>query len=140
MTGYAKKWWRDYLLTRPAGSPGFTLDQFSELFIEKFLPITLREERRRQFERLQEGEITVTQYAPSIVATMRDRIHMFIAGLALELIEACATAALQNSMDISRIQEFAQNIKRDRRRQQGTERTESWQRKRIRFARSQEQS
>lgn len=44
--GSAKKWWRDYLLTRPAGSPALTWDQFYQLFIEKFLPITLREERR----------------------------------------------------------------------------------------------
>ncbi|XP_070051432.1 uncharacterized protein [Nicotiana tomentosiformis] len=53
MTGSAKKWWRDYLLARLAGSPALTCDQFSQLFIEKFLPITLREERCRQFERLQ---------------------------------------------------------------------------------------
>uniref|UniRef100_A0A1U7W2I1 Uncharacterized protein LOC104221953 n=1 Tax=Nicotiana sylvestris TaxID=4096 RepID=A0A1U7W2I1_NICSY len=57
----------------------------------------------------------LTQYAPSIVATMQDRIHRFIAGLAPELTEACATAVLQDSMDISRIQEFAQNIERGRR-------------------------
>ncbi|XP_070056970.1 uncharacterized protein [Nicotiana tomentosiformis] len=48
------------------------------------------------------------QYAPSIVATMRDRIHWFIAGLAPELTEACATDALQDSMDITRIQEQSQ--------------------------------
>ncbi|XP_070049712.1 uncharacterized protein [Nicotiana tomentosiformis] len=47
MTGSAKKWWRDYLLNRQAGSPALTWDQFSQLFIEKFLPITLREDRRR---------------------------------------------------------------------------------------------
>ncbi|XP_070031696.1 uncharacterized protein [Nicotiana tomentosiformis] len=43
-------------------------------------------------------------------------------------------------MDISRIQAFAQNIERGRRRQQGKERTEQGQRKRMRFPRSQEQS
>nr|XP_009760180.1 PREDICTED: uncharacterized protein LOC104212577 [Nicotiana sylvestris] len=43
-------------------------------------------------------------------------------------------------MDISRIQAFAQNIERGRRRQQSTERTESEQRKRMRFARYHEQS
>ncbi|XP_070057993.1 uncharacterized protein [Nicotiana tomentosiformis] len=83
---------------------------------------------------------SLARYASSIVATMRDMIHMFIAGLALELTEARATASLQNSMDISRIQVFAQNIERGRHRQQGTERTEQWQRKRLRFARSQEHS
>ncbi|XP_070036095.1 uncharacterized protein [Nicotiana tomentosiformis] len=63
MTSSAKKLWRDYLLTRPAGSPALTWDQFLHLFLEKFLPITTREERRRQFELLQQGSMTVTQYA-----------------------------------------------------------------------------
>ncbi|XP_070042649.1 uncharacterized protein [Nicotiana tomentosiformis] len=83
---------------------------------------------------------SLDQYAPSIVATMWDMIHRFIAGLAPELTEACATAALQDSMDISRIQAFFQNIERGRRQQLGTERTELGQRKRMRFSRSQEQS
>ncbi|XP_070041056.1 uncharacterized protein [Nicotiana tomentosiformis] len=70
-------------------------------------------------------------YAPSIVATMQDRIHRFIAGLAPELTEACATTALHDSMDFSRIQAFTKNIERGRRRQQGMERTESGQRRGI---------
>ena len=74
MTGSAKKWWRDYLLTRPAGLPALTWDQFSHLFIEKFLPITLREERRRQFERLQQGSMTVTQYETRFVDLARHAI------------------------------------------------------------------
>ncbi|XP_070040415.1 uncharacterized protein [Nicotiana tomentosiformis] len=65
---------------------------------------------------------------PSIIATMHDKIHMFIAGLTLELTKAYATAALYDNMDISRIQAFTQNIKRGRRRQQGTKRTEQGQR------------
>ncbi|XP_070039527.1 uncharacterized protein [Nicotiana tomentosiformis] len=36
------------------------------------------------------------QYAPSIAATMRDKIHRFIIGLYPELTKACATAALQD--------------------------------------------
>ncbi|XP_070042741.1 uncharacterized protein [Nicotiana tomentosiformis] len=80
------------------------------------------------------------RYAPSIVATMRDRIHRFIAGLAQELTEAYSTAALHDSMDISQIQAFAQNIERGRRQKQGTERTEQGQRKRMTFFRSKDQS
>ncbi|XP_070049872.1 uncharacterized protein [Nicotiana tomentosiformis] len=66
---------------------------------------------------------------------MRDRIHRFISGLALELTEACTTTALHDTMDISMIQAFTQNIERSRRRQQGTERTEQGQHKRMRFPR-----
>ncbi|XP_070029561.1 uncharacterized protein [Nicotiana sylvestris] len=62
LSGSAKTWWRDYCLVRPAGSPALTWNQFSQLFLEKFLPITKREKYRRQFERLQQGSMIVTQY------------------------------------------------------------------------------
>ncbi|XP_070039331.1 uncharacterized protein [Nicotiana tomentosiformis] len=74
ITSSATKWWRDYLLTRPARSPALTWDQFSQLFLEKFLPITLREEHRRQFERLQQGSMTVTQYETHFVDLARHTI------------------------------------------------------------------
>ncbi|XP_070034484.1 uncharacterized protein [Nicotiana tomentosiformis] len=61
ITGSAKRGWRDYTLTRPAGSPALTWDQISQLFLEKFIPATLREDYRMQFEPLQQGSMTVTQ-------------------------------------------------------------------------------
>ncbi|XP_070030026.1 uncharacterized protein [Nicotiana sylvestris] len=39
LSGSAKTWWRDYCLARLAGSPALIWDQFSHLFLEKFLPI-----------------------------------------------------------------------------------------------------
>ena len=39
LSGFAKKWWRNYCLARPDGSPTLTWDQFSRLFLEKFLPV-----------------------------------------------------------------------------------------------------
>ncbi|XP_070043181.1 uncharacterized protein [Nicotiana tomentosiformis] len=91
MIGSAKKWWRDYLLTRPAGLPALTWDHFSQLFMEKFLPITLREERRCQFKRLQHVSMTITQYetrfmylarhAILLLPTERQRVRTFIDGL-----------------------------------------------------------
>ncbi|XP_070012971.1 uncharacterized protein [Nicotiana sylvestris] len=62
LSGSAKTWWRDYCLARPAGLPALTWDQFSQLFMKKFLPITQRKSYRRQFERLQQGSMAVTQY------------------------------------------------------------------------------
>ncbi|XP_070032797.1 uncharacterized protein [Nicotiana tomentosiformis] len=92
MNGSAKKWWRDYLLTRPAGSPALTWDQFSQLFLAKFLPIILREEHSLHFELLQQGSMTVTKYetrfvdlahhALILLPTERERVRWFIDGLA----------------------------------------------------------
>ncbi|XP_070032301.1 uncharacterized protein [Nicotiana tomentosiformis] len=61
LTGFARRWWRDYMLTRLARSPTLTWDQFSQLFLETFIPVTLREEYHRKFERLQQGGMTITQ-------------------------------------------------------------------------------
>ncbi|XP_070025637.1 uncharacterized protein [Nicotiana sylvestris] len=68
LSGSAKTWWREYCLSRPSGSPTLTWVQFSQLFLEKFLPITQREDYRRQFERLQQGSMTVTQYKTRLIA------------------------------------------------------------------------
>lgn len=54
--------WKDYVFVRPAWSTTLTWGQFSQLFLHKFLPITLRENYRRQFDRIQQGSISVTQY------------------------------------------------------------------------------
>ncbi|XP_070034238.1 uncharacterized protein [Nicotiana tomentosiformis] len=91
MTGSARRWWRDYILARPVGSPALTWEQFSQLFLEKFLPITLREDYRKQFERLQQDNMTVTQYESCFVDLARhdllllstggERVRRFIEGL-----------------------------------------------------------
>ncbi|XP_070025133.1 uncharacterized protein [Nicotiana sylvestris] len=71
MIGSAKRWWNDFMLTIPAGSPALTWDQFSQLFHEKFLPVTQREDYRRWFEHLQQGFMTVTQYETRFVYLAR---------------------------------------------------------------------
>ncbi|XP_070035742.1 uncharacterized protein [Nicotiana tomentosiformis] len=91
MTDSAERWWRDFMLPRPDGSPTLTWEQFSQLFLEKFLPITLREDFRRQIERLKQGSMTVTQYetcfvdlarhALLLIPTEGERVIRFIEGL-----------------------------------------------------------
>ncbi|XP_070050865.1 uncharacterized protein [Nicotiana tomentosiformis] len=88
MTDSGKRWWRDYTLTRLVGSPAFTLEQVSQLFLEKFLPITLREDFRKQFEHLPQGSMTVTEYesrfmylachALLLLHTKGERVRRFI--------------------------------------------------------------
>ncbi|XP_070044837.1 uncharacterized protein [Nicotiana tomentosiformis] len=88
--GSVNRWWRDYILTRPAGLPALTWDQFSELFLEKFIPVTQREEYRRQFEYLWQGSMTVTLYETRfgdlahhtiiLLPIKRERVRRFIDG------------------------------------------------------------
>ncbi|XP_070050759.1 uncharacterized protein [Nicotiana tomentosiformis] len=117
MTGSTKMWWRDYVFTRPAGSPALTWEQFPQLFLEKFVPITLREEYRRVFEHLQQGSMTVTQYetrfvdlarhAIILLPTERERVRRFIDGLTytirLQIAKERKTdISFQTSMNIAR--------------------------------------
>ncbi|XP_070052244.1 uncharacterized protein [Nicotiana tomentosiformis] len=92
MTGSTKRFWKDFVLAIPAWSPALTWDQLSLLFLEKLLPIKLREEHCRQFERLQQGSMTVTQYethfmdlarhALLLLPNERGRVRRFIDRLA----------------------------------------------------------
>ncbi|XP_070046556.1 uncharacterized protein [Nicotiana tomentosiformis] len=128
-------WYEGWERSRGRDAPPTIWENFSDDFLVQYLPQEIREALVDQFLALKQGNMSVREYSlrfyslsrytPYIVATMRDRIHSFIAELAPELTELCAIAALQDSIDISRIQAFAQNIERGRHRQQGTVRTES---------------
>ncbi|XP_070032343.1 uncharacterized protein [Nicotiana tomentosiformis] len=91
LSGEAFKWWETYELSRPASIAPLTWNEFSVLFLEKFVPQTHREELRRQFEQLCLEGMSVTQYemrftelalhAIWFVPTERERIRRFIDGL-----------------------------------------------------------
>ncbi|XP_075080343.1 uncharacterized protein LOC142165862 [Nicotiana tabacum] len=61
-SGAAFTWWVAYEQRRPVGSAPLSWQEFSTLFLEKWVPRSQREERRRQFEYLRQGDMTVSQY------------------------------------------------------------------------------
>ncbi|XP_070017757.1 uncharacterized protein [Nicotiana sylvestris] len=89
-TGEAFTWWEAYERRRLAGAAPLTWKEFSTLFLEKWIPLSQREELRRQFEWLRQGDMTVSQYearfselaryALWIVPTDRERIKRFVDG------------------------------------------------------------
>nr|XP_009785552.1 PREDICTED: uncharacterized protein LOC104233801 [Nicotiana sylvestris] len=106
-------WYEGWEKSRGRYAPPTIWEKFSDVFLDLYLSREIRQTRLNQFLALKQGNMSVREYnlrfdsleryAPSIVATMRDRVHRFIARLAPELTEACASAALQDRMDISRI-------------------------------------
>ncbi|XP_070042798.1 uncharacterized protein [Nicotiana tomentosiformis] len=143
-------WYKGWDRSRGRDAPPTIWENSSGSFLDQYLSREIRQARVDQFLDPKQRKMSVREYsfyfdslaryAPSIVATMRDKIHMLIAGLAPEFTEACATAALQDSKDISWIQAFTKNIEKGRHRQQGTERSEQGLCKRMRFAGYKEQS
>ncbi|XP_070011171.1 uncharacterized protein [Nicotiana sylvestris] len=91
LEGRAGRWWQSYFLDRPTGSPPITWSQFTQLFLDRYIPPSKREELRYQFEQLEQGQISVTDYevrfsklfrhALMILSTNTERVQRFVVGL-----------------------------------------------------------
>ncbi|XP_070002772.1 uncharacterized protein [Nicotiana sylvestris] len=91
LEGRALRWWQSYLLGRPVGSPPMTWGQFTQLFLDRYIPPSKREELWYKFEQLDQGQISVTDYearfselfrhALLILPTDAERVQRFVAGL-----------------------------------------------------------
>ncbi|XP_070050701.1 uncharacterized protein [Nicotiana tomentosiformis] len=91
LEGRARRWWQSYLLGRLAGSPPMTWDQFSQLFLDRYIPPSQKEELQGQFEQLKQGQMPVTDYdarfselsrdALMILPTNVERVRRFVVGL-----------------------------------------------------------
>ncbi|XP_070034494.1 uncharacterized protein [Nicotiana tomentosiformis] len=57
-----ERWWETYKRRRPVGAVPLTWQQFSVVILEKFVPQSRRDELHRQFERLHQCDMSVTQY------------------------------------------------------------------------------
>ena len=85
-----------------------TWGSFSSLFMEKYIPRTLRDRRRDEFLRLEQGRMCVATYDAKFCALSRyatqlcfipqERIHRFVKGLRSDLqISALQVAAVAKS-------------------------------------------
>ena len=85
-----------------------TWASFSSLFMEKYIPRTLRDRKRDEFLCLEQGRMSVTtyeakfrtlsRYATQLCFSPQERIHNFVKGLSSELrISALQVAATAKS-------------------------------------------
>ncbi|XP_055814099.1 uncharacterized protein LOC129883465 [Solanum dulcamara] len=88
--GDAKMWWRSHVECRPAEAPPMTWATFSNCFMEKYIPRTLRDRRRDEFLNIEQGRMSV--------AAPEERIRRFVKGLRSDLrIPALQVAASAKS-------------------------------------------
>ena len=93
--GNIKMWWRSYVECQPAQAPPMTWASFSILFMEKYIPRTLRNRRRDEFLSLEQGRMSVTaceakfralsRYATQLCFSPQERICRFVKGLRSDL-------------------------------------------------------
>ncbi|XP_070047009.1 uncharacterized protein [Nicotiana tomentosiformis] len=91
LRGPAYQWWRAYELSSPDEAASLTWTQFSELFFCEYVPQSLRDAWRIEFEQLHQGSMTMSEYVVhfswlarhtlALVATVRERVRRFIEGL-----------------------------------------------------------
>ena len=93
--GNAKMLWRSYVECQQAQAPPMTWASFSILFMEKYIPCTLRDKRRDEFLSLEQGRMSVTayeakfralfRYATQLCFSPQERICRFVKGLRSDL-------------------------------------------------------
>ena len=84
-----------YVECQPAQAPPMTWASFSSLFMEKYIPRTLRDGTRDEFLRLEQGRMSVTayeakfralsRYATQLCFSPQERIHHFVKRLRSDL-------------------------------------------------------
>ena len=89
--GNAKMWWRSHIECQPTEAPPMTWASFSSLFMEKYIPRTLRDRKRDEFFRLEQGRMSVnayeakfralSRYATQLCFSPQERIRRFVKGL-----------------------------------------------------------
>ncbi|XP_070041063.1 uncharacterized protein [Nicotiana tomentosiformis] len=117
----AVQWYETWELSRGTNASPTVWEGFLGDFLRHYLLAEIRQARVDMFLALKQGKESVREYSlqfdslarytPSIVAEMSDRVHQFVVGLRPHLINECFMVALLDSMDISRIQAYAQNLK-----------------------------
>ncbi|XP_069155758.1 uncharacterized protein [Solanum lycopersicum] len=106
--GNAKMWWQSFFECQPAQAPPMNWASFSSLFMEKYIPRTLRDKRRDKILSLEQGRMSVTAYEAKFRALSRystqlcfspqERIQSFVKGLRSNLqIQALQVAAAAKS-------------------------------------------
>ncbi|XP_069150444.1 uncharacterized protein [Solanum lycopersicum] len=93
--GPARQWCRTYRESRPVGSPPISYSEFSEAFMARFMPRSVRDRLRDQFSRLEQVSMTVSEYearfhelsrhATMILPTEGERVRCFVRGLRYRL-------------------------------------------------------
>ena len=63
--------WRSHVECQPTEAPPMTWGSFSSLFMEKYIPWTLRDRKRDEFLSLEQGRMSVTAYEAKFRALSR---------------------------------------------------------------------
>ncbi|KAK4733570.1 hypothetical protein R3W88_007831 [Solanum pinnatisectum] len=109
---------------RVEGAPLMSWACFKEAFLGRFFPRELREAKVREFLTLKQYYLSIheyslkftqlSRYAPGMVADMRSRMSLFVAGLSRLSSKEGKATMLRGDMDIARLMIHVQQVKEDK--------------------------
>ncbi|XP_070054245.1 uncharacterized protein [Nicotiana tomentosiformis] len=114
----AYSWFELWKESREEGSPPARWNEFTDAFIDHFLPAETKAAHAVEFESLRQGSLTVweyymkfthlSKYSIYMLPTMEARVRRFVQGLSPLVINEAATAALNSDMNYGKMVAFAQ--------------------------------
>ncbi|XP_070036471.1 uncharacterized protein [Nicotiana tomentosiformis] len=118
LKGVAYSWFEIWEESREEGSPPAWWSEFTDAFMDHFLPAETKAARATQFESLKQGNMNVweyhmvfvclSKYAIHMLPTMEARVRWFMQGLSPLVINEDATVVLNSDMIYGKIVAFAQ--------------------------------
>ncbi|XP_070042757.1 uncharacterized protein [Nicotiana tomentosiformis] len=116
----AYSWFELWEESREQGSPPARWSEFTNAFIDHFLPAETKAARAAKFESLRQGSLSVWEYHMKIahlskyviymLPTMEARVRQFVQGLSPLVINEAAMTALNSNMNYGKMVAFAQAI------------------------------
>ncbi|XP_070034801.1 uncharacterized protein [Nicotiana tomentosiformis] len=114
----AYSWFELWEESREEGSPPARWSEFTDAFIDNFLPAETKAARAAEFESLRQGSLSVWEYHMKFAhlskyviymsPIMEARVHQFVQGLSPLVINEVAAAALNFDKNYGKMVAFAQ--------------------------------
>ena len=117
-------WYESWKQSRGTDAPPATWKGFKDAFLDRYLPLEIREARADQFINVHQRGMSLREYIlkfnslaiydRNVEATMEDRIHLYVDRLELYFIRDFMIDSLNKDIYIAKMHVFAQKMEDQR--------------------------
>jgi len=123
LKGVAQIWFNQWKEARSEKAGPIEWETFKSASLDIFFPLEMRQGKVLEFFNLQQGNMSVreyalrftqlSKYAPSIVIDRRTKMSKFVSGVSDLVVKECCTAMLVHDMDISHLTVLSQQFEEE---------------------------